>query len=959
MTRPARILSLLAALTALLVLPLAATAKPYDPSATFTTTKNLHQLGFSAQFVAFGGTNFNSDLAFWGDYAYQGKYDGFRIVDVKAPGNPKEILNFNRCVQGTTTGNQGDVVVWDDILVRSWNSPAPAGGAFCGDLFTPEGQEGLHIFDISNPKQPKGLAFVPVEQGSHTATGVPDLANGRLLVYNSASSTLRPGIDIVEIPLDDPASASVIGFEPADRACHDTAVILGDVMRAACAGHDGFTVWSLGGEEGGSLDDPRFLYSRVVPGVSIGHSASFSWDGKILVFGHEPGGGVQARCQATSADVDKTLFFMDTATGAELGRFVLPRPQSATENCTIHNYNVVPTDKGHVLVHGSYQSGIGVVDFTDPTKPEEIAFADPAPLVPAQLGGDWSSYWYNGAIYESDITRGLLVWKLSDDAVAGAKTLSHLNPQTQETSFEVKGKGQKRPPEVVTTGSFELVGHDPLMGRGMNAALAIHGDYAYIGSRTDGKNMNENNAGVFIVDISDPTNPHIVNQMGPPLEGVTRESSRELRVWAEQEILIVLHTNCGTGATHWCSPSGAPGATPTPNNFKFYDISGEFATNPRLIGQLNQSTHEFFLWQDPYDPEYALMFGGSAGNNFAVWDLSPLLDEQLPVRIANSTTGYTRFPAFPAPVEKPSGGLHSLSVSNDGNRAYFALLTGGFAVVDTSDFASRLPSPQRRLVTLNENRPVWPGPGGHSAIKLWDRDWVYVSDEVYGSATASDHGCPWGWARMIDISDPTAPVVRSEYKVEQNYEIFCDVWDPHLGGPSSNTLRNRTSYSAHNPTHTPNIVFTSWHSNGLQAISVHDPLYPYQLAEFMPEPLSSVQLEDPRLSDNVDTGNGEKVVMWSYPIVKDGLIYVVDLRNGLYVLEYNGLYEDEVEEITFLEGNSNLGNALCYEPVPDPADPGEVLVPDYCGFVGGGGSSGGPGGVPGPPGTPDEHEPEH
>jgi hypothetical protein len=127
----------------------------------------------------------------------------------------------------------------------------------------------------------------------------------------------------------------------------------------------------------------------------------------------------------------------------------------------------------------------------------------------------------------------------------------------------------------------------------------------------------------------------------------------------------------------------------------------------------------------------------------------------------------------------------------------------------------------------------------------------------------------------------------------------------------------------------------------------------------MPEPLPSVQLEDPRLSDDPDTGNGEKVVMWSYPIIKDGLIYVVDLRNGLYVLEYQGLYEDEVEEITFLEGNSNIGNALCYEPVPDPADPGEVLVPDYCGFVGGGGSSGGPGGVPGPPGTPDEHEPEH
>ena len=33
--------------------------------------------------------------------------------------------------------------------------------------------------------------------------------------------------------------------------------------------------------------------------------------------------------------------------------------------------------------------------------------------------------------------------------------------------------------------------------------------------------------------------------------------------------------------------------------------------------------------------------------------------------------------------------------------------------------------------------------------------------------------------------------------------------------------------------------------------------------------------------------------MWSYPIIEDGLIYVVDIRNGLYVLEYHGPYEDE------------------------------------------------------------------
>src|SRR5262245_56227660 len=66
------------------------------------------------------------------------------------------------------------------------------------------------------------------------------------------------------------------------------------------------------------------------------------------------------------------------------------------------------------------------------------------------------------------------------------------------------------------TGSLTQVGHDPLMNRGMNAALAIHGDYAYIGSRTDFYDGGAEFSGIMIVDISDPTDPHTVTVMGPP-----------------------------------------------------------------------------------------------------------------------------------------------------------------------------------------------------------------------------------------------------------------------------------------------------------------------------------------------------------------------------------------------------------------------------------------------------------
>ena len=115
----------------------------------------------------------------------------------------------------------------------------------------------------------------------------------------------------------------------------------------------------------------------------------------------------------------KSFFFYETDSGALEGKWTLTRDQTQEENCTLHNYNVVPTKHDDILVHGSYQSGIGVLDFSNRANAREIAFADPAPLPltstgGTQDGGDWSSYFYNGIIYETDITRGLFTWRLDD-----------------------------------------------------------------------------------------------------------------------------------------------------------------------------------------------------------------------------------------------------------------------------------------------------------------------------------------------------------------------------------------------------------------------------------------------------------------------------------------------------------------------------------------------------------------
>src|SRR5688500_7767238 len=84
---------------------------------------------------------------------------------------------------------------------------------------------------------------------------------------------------------------------------------------------------------------------------------------------------------------------------------------------------------------------------------------------------------------------------------------------------------------------FVLVGSHPLFARGMNAAPAMYEDYLYIGSRSDGM-PHHPHAGVLVVNVADPENPEVVGEIGSPDEGVPMETSRELRVWPEQKLLM-------------------------------------------------------------------------------------------------------------------------------------------------------------------------------------------------------------------------------------------------------------------------------------------------------------------------------------------------------------------------------------------------------------------------------------
>jgi hypothetical protein len=428
-------------------------------------------------------------------------------------------------------------------------------------------------------------------------------------------------------------------------------------------------------------------------------------------------------------------------------------------------------------------------------------------------------------------------------------------------------------------GSFTIVGHANLGARGMNAGLAVVGDTVYVGSRID-DSIAGRDAGVLIVDVSDPAAPAVVGSIGAPDEGVTGMSSRELRAVPDLNLLIVLNLQCSPDL-HGCSEAAGER-----ESLKLYDITDRRA--PVRVGAISfgtalrpQSPHEMFVWRDPDDPARVLVFLtlAPAPGVLAVVDVSdPTMPRQVMQWSPIANGGL---------VAEESSFLHSVSVSDDGRTGYFSHQQGGLFVADLSQVIDGAAAPVITIASAPGAQLDWSPPspmGPHSAVRVPGRDVLVVTDEIYPEPFSA--GCPYGWMRTVDIADPATPAVLGEFRVAENTGGCADA-------------APMTTFTAHNATVTHDVALVTWHSAGLQAIDVSDPAAPTSLAELRPEPLAEVAVEDPGLG-------GNPLTMWSYPVIQDGLIYVVDIRNGLYLLRYEGDFADELAAATFLEGNSNM-----------------------------------------------------
>lgn len=468
------------------------------------SAEELSKLPKATQLVIAQLSFANSDLAFRGNHLFQGNFYGLNIFDISnpmktrllttivCPGGQNDVSVYKNLLFMSVEALNGRLDCGTEGFPPPPPAPSPSPGQETKFVPPPPQRDrfrGVRIFDITDITKPKQVAAVQTCRGSHTHTLVVDPKDkNNVYIYVSGTSFVRQSeelagcsgeapekdpntalfrIDVIKVPLarpqdaqivagprifSDPASGALAGLSSGGTHGKDGALEKGSFSNQC---HD-ITVYSALGLAAGAcsgngilLDikdpvNPKRLDAVNDPNYAYWHSASFSNDGKKVVFTDEWGGGLGARCRATDPNKwgANAIFQLQDNKLKFASYYKLPAAQTDSENCVAHNGSLIPVPGRDVKVQAWYQGGVSVMDFTDAEHPVEIAYFDRGPIYPDMLvlGGHWSAYWYNGLIYASEIARGLDVFELTptkfltQNEIDAAKTvrMSELNVQNQQ-----------------------------------------------------------------------------------------------------------------------------------------------------------------------------------------------------------------------------------------------------------------------------------------------------------------------------------------------------------------------------------------------------------------------------------------------------------------------------------------------------------------------------------------------
>ena len=422
--------------------------------------------------------------------------------------------------------------------------------------------------------------------------------------------------------------------------------------------------------------------------------------------------------------------------------------------------------------------------------------------------------------------------------------------------------------------NMRVVGQTDLGGRGFNADVWFHEGFAYVGhwGFTDWANGSKqrfcpsgDNAGVAIVDATDPENPTMLDER---LENPAGTSAEDVVVYEQgtRDIAAAGIQVCGGSRL---DPS-------IPRGLKLWDVTDP--TNPVPLGFYDtgcctRGLHEFEIEHHANGRIYAYATVPAseypdAGSPSGKRDLQGRGDFRMidvtnpdnPVEVSDWGV-----------VKDAGGGLnpgqgcdpdpifgHGAEPSGDGTTAFLSYWDSGFVALDVTDPTA--PELMGHTVYGTDEDG-----DAHSSMYDDDRGLLFTADEDFCKNSGPSIEPGLGYLRVYDYSNPAAPEQIGEYRTPNSM----------TGGPTGSG-----DYSIHNNWLHGTDVWIAWYSDGVRVVDASDPTNPEERAFFVPPAAQNPVKPSQRgvLS--------QMPQVWGIVVDPEtGYGYASDMNTGLWIIE--------------------------------------------------------------------------
>lgn len=337
-----------------------------------------------------------------------------------------------------------------------------------------------------------------------------------------------------------------------------------------------------------------------------------------------------------------------------------------------------------------------------------------------------------------------------------------------------------------------LVGKNTIEDRGANFQLTWYGDYAYVGmahmTTRDDPVTDDPLWGTAVIDASDPTDPRLTTVVKSPANFNAWEG---MWVSEKRDLLVVC------GRTQY---------------FDVLDLSDP--AHPTLLSSISLPMTAHGLVLSP-DGKTAYVSSGDDDPGMMAFDITD--------------------PSKPALLATHPFAPHDVNVDRTGTRLYAA--SSGVVAFDISSIERRESEPS--FDRLGEQRTADSTHAG-PVFRRQGRRYFVTQDEMDGDGKAGESGgCPWGYVRIVDVTDGTTPHQVGDFKLEVNELSNCHLTqeDATL---SPGMISAQAFYSSHygglDRNQDPNAAFFTWYASGLRVVDVRDERAPNEFAYYNPPP---------------------------------------------------------------------------------------------------------------------------